>query len=389
MKLTERRIKALGPGRYSDSDCPTLTLLVQPTGRGRSWVQRLVVGGRRVDRGLGSWPLVTLQEARLIALENRRKARAGRNPFAERQAAATPTLRETAERTLEANRRRWSASTVRTWLAPMANHVFKRLGGFPVDAITRQDVIRILLPIWTEKPSESKKVLQRLRTVFEWALAHNHVSENVCANGGIKAALPPQGRTRTHHAAVDYREVPATLKTIAESRAAASARACAVFIVLTASRSNEARGARWSEIDTTRRRWTIPAERMKSREEHVVPLSDAALNILAERRGSHDVYVFASERTGRPLSHEGLKRTVVGVSGTIHGFRSSFRDWASEETGFAHAVVETSLAHAVGNEVERAYRRGKLLDKRRRLMAQWADYATAHEDFQMDTEADV
>ena len=377
MKLTERRIKALGPGRHTDDDCPTLTLVVQPTGRARSFVQRLVIGGRRLDRGLGSWPVVTLQDARLAALENRRKGRAGLNPFTERRRSPVPTFRQAAESTLEANRPRLSAATARTWLAPLVNHAFRDLGGRRVDTITRQDVIELLRPIWTAKPAESKKALQRVRSVFEWALAHGHVRENPAANGGIKPALPSQDRTRTHHEAVPYRDVPEALKTILASGAAESAKACAALVLLTATRSAEARGATWDEIDLDAATWTIPAERMKGRREHVVPLAPPALAILAERRGLHPRFVFASERTGRPLTHAGLSRTVANIDGTIHGFRSSLRTWASEETDHDHAVVETALAHAVGSAVERAYRRGALLEKRRALMGAWAAFVTA------------
>ena len=235
-------------------------------------------------------------------------------------------------------------------------------------------MIELLRPIWTTKPAESKKALQRVRSVFEWALAHGHVRENPAANGGIKPALPSQERTRTHHEAVPYRDVPDALKTILASGAAESAKACAALIVLTAVRSVEARGATWAEVDFDAATWTIPAERMKGKREHVVPLAPAALAILAERRGLHPRFVFASERTGRPLTHAGLSRTVANINGTVHGFRSTFRDWASEETDHDHAVVETALAHAVGSAVERAYRRGALIEKRRALMTEWAGY---------------
>ena len=219
-------------------------------------------------------------------------------------------------------------------------NVLRVLGQRRVNAISRQDIIGALKPVWTSKPAESRKALQRLRAVFDWCLAHGHVSENVAANGGIKAALPVQERVRRHHEAVPYRDVPSAYRSILSSHAADSARACAVFLVLTATRSAEARGPRWDEIDLGGKIWTIPAERMKSKRAHVVPLSDPALAI-----------VFASERTGRALSQMGLARTVQGIAGTIHGFRSSFRDWASKETAHDFAVVETTLAHAVGSGV--------------------------------------
>ena len=378
MKLTERRIKALQQtGRHTDDDCPTLTLVVG-SGRGRSWVQRLMIGGRRVDRGLGSWPLVTLQDARLTALENRRKARGGVDPFTARREAAV-TLRQAAERTLEANRTRWAANTVRGWLSPLDNHVFGRLGGRHVETITRQDVIETLRPIWTDKPAAANSALVRLRVVLDWALAHGLVTENLCANGGIKAALPSQSRNAGHHEAIPYRDVPEALQAVAVAKSAPALRACVRFIALTACRGAEARGARWAEIDTDAATWTIPGERMKSRREHIVPLPAAALAVLEERRGEHADLVFPSGRTGREFSATAILRclcSAVGADATLHGFRSSFRDWAAEQTKADRAVVDLSLAHSVGTAVERAYFRTDLIEKRRELMAAWGAFVT-------------
>ena len=372
MRLTQKLIAKLGPGRHSDSQCRTLQLLVTATG-GRSWVQRLTVNGRRLDRGLGGAEYVNLAEAREIAARNRFAARRGGQPFAERREAA-PTFEQAARRTLEANRSTWAAATVRTWIRPLQNHVFPKVGARRVNQISRQDVIAVLAPIWTAKPGESSKILARMRTVFEWVLAHDHVQENPCANG-IKAALPSQERTRTHHDAVPYRAVPDALNAILASGAAVSAKACARFVVLTACRSAEARGATWDEIDFDAREWRIRAARMKSRREHRVPLSDAAMAVLRERQGLHPRLVFGSERTGRELSHAGLFRVVRDACGaTTHGFRTSLRTWAAEQTSFPHAVCEMALAHQVGSAVERSYARSDLFEKRRGLMDAWAEY---------------
>ena len=372
MRLTQRLVRTLRPGRHSDSTCKTLQLLVTQTG-GRSWVQRLVVDGRRLDRGLGSAEFVRLAEAREIAARNRFAARRGGQPFAERR-PAVPTFEQAAGRTLEANRSTWAAATVRKWIRPLQNHVFGKLGGRRVDAITRADVIAVLAPIWTAKPGESSKALARMRTVFDWALAHDQVQENPCANG-IKAALPSQERTRSHHAALPYREVGAALRRLAESRRAASAKACARFIALTAARSSEAQEATWDEIDFENREWRIPASRMKSRREHRVPLSDAALDVLEQQRGLHPQYCFPSPRTGRALSHAALFRVVRDACGAVpHGFRTSLRTWAAEQTSYPHAVCEMALAHQVGSAVERSYARSDLFERRRDLMQAWADY---------------
>jgi integrase len=316
---------------------------------------------------------VTLAEAREVASKNRFAARRGGQPFAERQQAA-PTFKQAAERTLEANASRWAASTVRTWIRPLVNHVFPKIGGRRVDQISRQDVIDVLAPIWSTKAGESGKALQRVRSTFEWARAHSHVQENPCAS--IKAALPAQTRTRKHHEALPYSQVGAALRAIAGSRAPASAKACARFIALTACRSAEGRGATFEEIDMEAREWRIPASRMdKGGAEHRVPLSDAAMSILAEQRSQHPQYCFPSPRTGRALSHAALFRVVRDACGAVpHGFRTSLRTWAAEQTSYPHAVCEMALAHQVGSAVERSYARSDLFERRRDLMQAWADY---------------
>ena len=265
MKLTQRRIGTLPAGRHGDSDCKTLFVVVQPSGS-RAFVQRLTVNGKRVDRGLGGWPLRTLAEARAIASANRRAARLdGRDPFTAPH-NVKPLFRDAAEATLAANRGRWSESSARAFMQPLRGcNVLRVLGQHRVNAISRQDIIGVLKPVWTSKPAESRKALQRVRAVLDWCLAHGHVSENVAANGGIKAALPVQERVRRHHEAVPYRDVPSAYRSILGSQAADSARACAAFLVLTATRSAEARGARWDEIDLGGKTWTIPAARMKSK----------------------------------------------------------------------------------------------------------------------------
>ena len=372
---TARDIPRLGPGLHRFD--PSLYLRVSPTGA-RSWVQRIVVCGRQVDRGLGSGALVSLDDARLTALENRRKARAGRDPFAERrrERVTAVTFADAEAATLAANRPRWVDPSIRSWQATMRNHVLPRLGTRRVDTIDRAAVIDCLKAITST--GEARKAKQRIAVVLDLALSREWVRENVAANGGLDAALPHLRRQHTeHHAAAPYANVAGILAQIAAGPCGPAVHACLRFLVLTACRSGEARGAEWAEVDADERTWTIPAARTKSCRAHRVPLSDAALAILAERRALPGRYIFASEVTGRPLSAGSLSRYVRDASVTVHGFRSSFRDWASDVAKAPREVAEAALSHVVGDQTERAYARSDLFERRRSLMADWAAYVTA------------
>ena len=374
MRLTQRSIKTLGPGRYGDSTCKTLQLLVTPTG-GRSWVQRLVVNGRRLDRGLGSVEFVTLAEARETAARNRFIARRGGQPFAQRTRETAPTFADAARLAEAANRGRWAPASLKAWQGTMRRHVLPKLGTVKLSALNRQHVIDCLASI--KAVSEARKARQRISTVVEYALAREWIAENVCKTGnGIDAALPHLKASQdcTHHAAAPHADVAGIMARLAAGPPGGSTvRACLRFLILTACRSDEARGATWAEIDTAGRVWTIPAARAKTGRDHRVPLSDAALAILEERRGLHARLVFASEWTGSPLSGQGLMGGVKGDDVTVHGFRSSFTDWAGD-TGRDSALAQHALAHNVGTATERAYARSDLFDRRRGLMDDWADY---------------
>ena len=378
-RLTAKMVKALErPGRYGDGG--TLYLVVAPGGS-KSWVQRLTIGGTRRDLGLGGFPLVTLAEAREQAFDNRRQARRGRDPRADRRRAQAPTFEQAAGRALEANRARWrNAKTAANWTESMTKHAFPVFGARRVDQIGREDVLRVLTPIWTAKPELARKVRQRIRATLQWAMAHGHVDHNV-AGEAIDGALPAMPAVAAHFRALPYGEVGRALDLIEASRASLSAKACLRFVALTACRSGEARGATWDEVDLESREWRIPASRMKAAEEHRVPLSDAALAVVESVRPLRDRsgLLFPSpQRAGRPLSDMALTKvlrdTGLAARATVHGFRTSFRTWASERTSVPHAVAEMALAHAVGSSVERSYARSDLFDKRRRLMDQWAQY---------------
>ena len=368
-KLTVAGIKRITKaGRYGDGN--GLCLLVQKGG-GRSWVQRLTVRGRRVDRGLGSLRFVTLAEARDLAFENMRTARRGGDPFEGRQ--RVPSFRVACESVEDAAA--WKGRTPEQRRAALDTYA-ARLLPLRVDAITRADVIAVLRPIWTSKPALARQLRGWIRGALAWAQAHGYVDGN--AADGIDAALPKRtnGNGATHHAALDYRRVGAALATIAARTASAPVKALLRFIALTAVRGGEARGATWAEIDADAREWRIPADRMKAGVEHRVPLSDAALAVLDAMRPLRraDDLVFPSTRGAVDDStlRKYLRRVVGPV--TVHGFRSAFRSWCQEQSSVPHAVCEMALAHRVGSDVERSYARSDLFEKRRALMADWATY---------------
>ena len=366
------------PGRYGDGG--TLFLNIAPGGS-KSWIQRITIGGRRRDIGLGPWPVVSLAKARQRAFENRVAVADGRDPLTEKRKASVPTFREAATKTFEANRPRWrSAKTAANWTAQMERHAFPILADLPVHEIGREAVLRVLTPIWTAHPDIARKMRQRIKATFAWAQAHNYILHNP-AGEAIDGALPAMPAVKAHFRALPSREVAAALATVEASRASLSAQACFRFLVLTATRSGEARLATWDEIDTEAREWRIPASRMKTGVEHRVPLSDAAIEVLdlvRPVRESSGLVFPSPSRSGRPLSDmtltKVLRDTGLATRATVHGFRSSFRDWCAD-TGKPREVAEAALAHVVGG-VEGAYFRSDLFDRRRRLMADWAAYLT-------------
>ena len=376
-RLSHGRIKSLrSVGMHGDGD--TLYLRVAPGGS-KSWIQRVAVNGRRRDIGLGGWPVVSLARARQRAFANRVAISEGRDPLAEKRQTQKPTFREAAVKTFEANRPRWrNVKTAKNWTQQLQRHAFGVVGDMPVDQIGREHVLRILTPIWTKHPEAARKVRGRIRATLAWCQAHGYVEHNV-AGEAIDAALPAMPAVAAHYRALPYQEVGKALQIVEASSASLCVKACLWFVVLTACRSGEARGAKWREIDIEAREWRIPASRMKTNAEHRVPLSDAALAVL-ERvlplRDSSDL-VFPSVR-GRELSNMTLTKCLrtAGIDAVPHGFRTSFRTWASERTSVPHAVAEMALAHAVGSSVERSYARSDLFEKRRGLMDRWAAYVT-------------
>ena len=380
-RLSAARVRALkAPGRYADGG--TLYLNVAPGGS-KQWVQRLTIDGKRHDIGLGGYPLVSLAEAREKAFLNRRSARAGGDPLAEKRAAkrrrAMPSFREAAEKTYESLLPRWrNAKVAANWMQQLERHAFQRLGDKRVDRIGREDVLAVLSPIWSTKPETARRVRRCIKATLQWCMAHGLLDSNV-AGEAVDGALPRMPSIKAHLRALPYRELSAALQTIETSNASLAAKLALRFVILTAGRSGEIRGATWDEVDVEGRVWRIPAERMKAGAEHRVPLSGPAVSVLksAGRIGDGSGPVFPSPvRPGRPLSDMTLTK-VLRVTGlaertTVHGFRSAFRDWCAE-TGKPREIAEAALAHRVPG-VEGAYFRSDLFQRRRELMDQWAAY---------------
>ncbi|MYD94728.1 MAG: tyrosine-type recombinase/integrase [Chloroflexi bacterium] len=377
-KLTAASAKALSkPGLHGDGG--TLYLHVSASGS-RSWIQRIVYEGRRHDLGLGAFPAVPLAEARRRAAANRLLVAAGGDPLEGRRRAKVPTFRQAAEQTYQSYRPRWRSEKVAAvWLQSMERYAFPVIGMLPVNRVGREDVLKILTPIWGSKPETARKLRQRIRATLKWCMAKEYVAHNV-AGELIDGALPAMPSVQAHHPALHYREVPAAVAKVEGSGASLAARLCFRFLVLTAARSGEARGALWSEIDLEAREWRIPPERMKEGAEHRVPLPDAAVAVIEQARPLRDRsgLVFPSPaRANRPLSENTLSKLLrdLGLPAVPHGFRASFRTWASEQTNAPHAVMEQALAHAVSDP----YSRGDHMKKRRKLMKQWARFVTSGE----------
>ena len=361
-------------GRYCDGN--GLYLDVRPSGS-RGWIQRLTIRGRRAELGLGGYPLVSLKEAREKAFANRKLAREGGDPLADkRRSEAMPTFEETARTVWRQLRPGWrSARHAHVWLNSLERHVFPRIGDMPVSEVTSADVIGILAPIWHGKAATARKLRQRMRAVMEWAVAMGLRPDNPCDR--IGPVLGVQGHHTQHLRALPHGEVASAIRTVRASGGRPVVRLAFEFLVLTATRSREVRGAVWSEIDREGRVWTIPAPRTKGHREHRVPLCGRALEILDEARrlGRGGSLVFPGAR-GRPLGRTAIWEMLrtLEVGAVPHGFRSSFRDWAAEETDHPREVAEAALAHKVRNQVEAAYRRTDLFERRRVLMNDWAAY---------------
>jgi integrase len=397
-RLSTRSIAAFNkPGRYADGaglylhvQCPEL----------KRWVFVYQWEGQRKELGLGKLVLVSLSAAREAALAARKLVFEGKNPKLARDAAkkgsANQTflaVAETVLKTLESELN--NDKHLAQWRRSLTEHA-KSLGPLPVDKITTEHVLAALRPIWEKTPESASRTRGRIERVLDVARAQGYRSgENPARwKGHLDLLLPKNNRTAPrHHPALPFSEVGSFLRELRD-RQSMAARALE-FLILTGVRTNEAVGARWDEIDVSAAVWTIPASRMKARVEHRVPLSASALAVLQKTRPelapavledgldaelrslAASGFVFPGTGLDKPLSNmsmEMLLRRMKKTDFTVHGFRSSFRDWAGDETDHSREVVEAALAHTVGTAVERAYRRGDALAKRRVLMDDWANY---------------
>ena len=305
-------------------------------------------------------------------------ARSGGDPLADRRRVqGVPTFAEAAQRVLEQKRGGWRGRWhAQSWIRSMERYAFPRIGNRPVSEVNTADVLEILTPIWHVKAETARAVRQRIRSVLEWAIALDMRNDNPCDR--VLPVLGPQNDIVTHRLALPHKDVAAAIETVRASKSGQPAVKLAFeFLVLTAARSAEGRLATWDEMDAVGRVWTVPALRMKAKREHRVPLCGRALEVLDAARslGDGNPLVFPM-RSGRPISPSTLPKMLQyhRIAAVAHGFRSSFRDWAAEETDHPREVIEAALAHVVQNKVEAAYARSDLFERRRRLMDDWAEY---------------
>jgi integrase len=380
-KLTKKLVENLGAGRHGDGG--GLYLVVDPSGA-RRWIVRVVVKGQknlkgaplRTDFGLGGADVVTLNQARERALEYRRMAKQGLNPRfnASRE---VPTFEEVARQVHIDRMPTWKNDKHGAqWINTLRDYAFPKIGRMPVDSIGQPEVLMSLSPIWTEKHETARRLAQRLKIVLDVAKSKGFRSgENPVSAISDANVLPKVKAKPKHHKAMRWQDVPAFYMGL-KARDAMAAQALK-FTCLTGSRTGEVLGMKWEEVDPDTRLWTCPADRMKGGEIHRVPLTDEMLAIIEPLRAMQSDYVFEGQKRHKPLSNMAMlmllrRMEVEGV--TVHGFRSTFRDWASEAANAPREVAEMSLAHKVGSDVERAYARSDLLEKRRQLIERWSRY---------------
>ena len=373
-----RRIEtAKGPAKLTDEH--GLYLRVSPRGA-KSWIQRLNIQGFRTDNSIGHYPAIGLAEARATAFERWKIAQAGGDPRTEDgKAVLAPTFAEAAEAVITMHTPTWrSPKSGPQWRASLETYAYPSIGELRVSEITPGHVMAVLLPIWSDKRETARRVKQRISAICRWAVAQGYRTDDP-AGIVVDAALPRNAVKRRPMLALPYEEVADCIARVkATRRVSASSKLALEFLVLTAARSAEVRKATWDEIDVESATWTVPADRMKANREHRVPLSGRALGVVAKAAKLSDGsgLVFPGVRPGRPLSentHAKLLREL-GFDAVTHGFRSSFRDYAAEQTHTPHAVMEAALAHTIRNKAEAAYARSDLFEKRRGLMESWAQY---------------
>jgi integrase len=387
-RLTAVAVAAMKtPGRHADGGNLYLTISKTTDGLSKRWTFLFMLDGKQREAGFGPVSTVTLAEAREKARGWRNRLLEGIDPLAAKQAsraaaraaiaaaAARRTFGQCSDDFIKSKSREWrSGKHLAQWESTLTQHCAP-IWNLPVDAIDTAAVLSVLTPIWSRIPETASRVRGRIESVLDFAKVHDLRSgENPAAwRGHIALTLPKRQKlSKGHHAALPYQEVPTFIAKLRETETIAAL--ALEFIILTAARSGEVLGAKWCEIDQAAKTWTIPPARMKAAVEHRVPISPRAVAIiesLSQYRSG--VFVFPGHRVGCPIGSTSVRKEVRGAA-TIHGFRSSFRDWAGNETSFPREVAEQCLAHSIGDATEQAYRRGTALEKRRALMEAWSNY---------------
>lgn len=394
-KMTDRQAQT---ARRTTGDGGNLYLVVGKTGS-KKWVFRYSYGGRPRAKGLGGYPETSLAEARAQAAEARAQLKAGVDPLDSpdltESAPSVPTFTQAAARFIRGRKRSWSnPKHRRQWVSTMKTYARPVIGSKPVDSITTSDVLAILEPIWHARTETAKRVQGRVENILDFASAHGwrdplnparwrgHLDKILPAAAKVKRQQT--GGVTRHHPAIDYRDLPAFYRELVatEGLSALALR----WLILTATRTQETLKAAWSEIDLEAGVWSIPGERMKARQPHRVPLTDAMRAILSQLpRVDGETWLFPSTHKGKPLSSMALlmqmRRMGYGLKGARgdavpHGMRATFKTWSGEVSTAPREIVEAALAHALESKVEQAYQRGDLLAKRRRLMDAWSDWCT-------------
>jgi len=381
MALTAIEIRNAKKGRHADGD--GLYLVVRSK-TSRSWVLRTQVDGKRMDFGLGSATIVSPAKARAEAADMRARLKAREDPRPKPEPDLTPTFAEAAVACHDALKFGWKNKRHRdSWLASLENHIYPWIGPVPVNRVTSMMIRDAMAPIWLTIPETARRILQRVGTVLDFA----HISGWCPSEASLRSVpkgLPRQPVSDAHFLAMPYQRVPAFVEQL-NGAARSAGRDALLFTILNAVRSGEARHALWGEIDLEGRLWTIAAHRMKTNKVHVVPLSEPAIALLKQRwpLRAHDNGLVFSTHGIRPLSDMTMTKVLRSLEHgkiTVHGFRSSFTDWAAEQTEYPKEIVDKALAHKLVDRVEAAYRRTDFLERRRQLMNDWAAYISSPSD---------
>jgi integrase len=390
MALTTKRIAKLGEGRHRDPETRGLYLQVGPTGK-KSWLLRYELNGRERFMGLGSLDDFTLKEARERARAQRQLLADGLDPIEKRKAeraahnlaaAKVLTFEEAGRLYFDQHERKWRNAKHRAqFLSTLVMYAFPQIGRLSVAAIDTGQVLRVIEPIWQDKTETANRVRGRIESVLDWATVRGYRTGDNPARwkGHLSEVLPARSQIAKaeHHPALAYTDLPSFMAALAE-REGVAARALE-FTIMTAARTGEAIGAQWPEIDLKTKVWTVPAGRIKGGREHRVPLADRAVEILRRlprEDGNPFVFIGPGASGMSNMAMAAVLKRMARDDITVHGFRSTFRDWAAECTACPNHVVEMALAHVIGDKVEAAYRRGDLFAKRTRLMADWSRYCT-------------